>query len=244
MPTLAFAQLIVKDTMDESRILQEARSEIAMLSASLPKEVDLLGLSTEYKTGAKVLMLREAIIWRMEELSRNALARLDDNDLVASAMLTRGVMETTAAVVYLDKLVTRGINEGITDDLDDKLTGFLTGSRIWEELGGAINVLTMIDAVEKVIPGYRRNYEVLCEYAHPNWSGTHGAYATINKETYTVTLSRGGRSPDNGKNMLGGFLGGSVGLFIGYYNTLGNKLKPFAEAVAKFYDAKAAIGEE
>lgn len=183
-------------------------------------------------------MLRESIIWRMEELARSALVCLDNADFVSAALLTRGVMETTAAIVYLHKLVNRAIDDGVTDDLEDKLTGFLTGSKIWDDLGGAINVLTMIDAVDKVIPGYRKHYEFMCEYAHPNWSGTQGAYAIIDQEQFTVSLRRGGRSPENSLKIITGMLAGSVGLFVGYYNFLGEKLVPFAEAIAAFYDPK------
>jgi|GEM_PF-729823 hypothetical protein len=226
-----------------SGMLDEVRAEIAQLTASLPQKIDLLGLSARYKTAGKVHMLRESLFWRMEELSRNTLALLDAGDLVAAALVARAVMETTAAIVYLHKLVERGIRDGVTADLDDKLTGFLTGSRIWEDLGGAINVLTMIDAVEKAIPGYRRHYESLCEYAHPNWSGAFGAYGATDQKELTVAFTREGRCAENNRKIIIGMLAGSVGLFNGYYNFLADMLVPFAKAVEAFYDANKAAAK-
>ena len=171
--------------------LDEVRARIETLGQHLPTEVDALATSTKYKTAAKVHIIRESLIWREEELARSALDLLDRQDYVAAALVTRAVMETTAAMVYLHRLVERALDNGMDEGLDAKLTGFLTGSKVWEELDGAINVLTMIDKVEKIIPGYRGHYDFLSEYAHPNWSGTHGAYAIINHEPAIVSFVKG-----------------------------------------------------
>ena len=214
------------------------RAEIAALGANLPTEVDALGTSTKYKTAMKVHMLRESLIWREEELARSALMLLNNDDFVAAALVTRGVMETTAAIVYLHGLVDRALKNGMDDALDAKLNGFLTGSKVWHELPGAINVLTMIDKVEKVIPGYRGHYDFLSEYAHPNWSGTHGAYGIIDHETAIVSFAKGGRSAELKRQTVSTMLADSVGLFSRYYNFLGDLIVPFASLVEQFYDAQ------
>ena len=218
--------------------LDKVRAEIAALSAHLPTEVDALATSTKYKTAMKVHLLRESLIWREEELARSALTLLDSEDYVAAALVTRAVMETTAATVYLHGLVDRALKQGMDDALDAKLAGFLTGSKVWHDLPGAINVLTMIDKVDKVIPGYRGHYEFLSEYAHPNWSGTHGAYGIIDHEAAIVSFVKGGRSAERHRRTVLGMLAGSVGLFTGYYNFLGDLIAPFAELAEQFYDAQ------
>jgi hypothetical protein len=218
--------------------LDEISAEIAALGANLPTEVDALGTSTKYKTAMKVHMLRESLIWREEELARSALILLNNDDFVAAALVTRGVMETTAAIVYLHGLVDRALKQGMDDALDAKLNGFLTGSKIWHELPGAINVLTMIDKVEKLIPGYRGHYNFLSEYSHPNWSGTHGAYGIINHDTAIVSFAKGGRSAARNRQTVSGMLAGSVSLFAGYYNLIGDLIAPFADLVEQFYDAQ------
>lgn len=218
--------------------LDEVRANIAALSAHLPSEVDALATSTKYKTAMKVHVLRESLIWREEELARSALTLLDSEDYVAAALVTRAVMETTAATVYLHGLVDRALKQGMDDALDAKLAGFLTGSKVWHDLPGAINVLTMIDKVNKVIPGYRGNYEFLSEYAHPNWSGTQGAYGIIDHGTAVVSFIKGGRLVQQNRRTVTGMLAGSVGLFTGYYNFLGELIEPFAKLAEEYYNAR------
>lgn len=222
--------------MDEP--IDKVRAEITALSAHLPSEVDAFATSNKYKTAMKVHILRESLIWREEELARCALGLLDSEDYVAAALISRAVMETTAAMVYLHGLVDRALEQGMDDALDAKLLGFLTGSKVWHDLPGAINVLTMIDKVEKVIPGYRGHYDFLSEYAHPNWSGTQGAYGIIDHDTAIVTFKKVGRLAEQQRRTVSGVLAGSVGLFTGYYNFLGDLIAPFADIVEKFYDAQ------
>jgi hypothetical protein len=217
--------------------LDEIRAEIAALTANLPSEVDALGTSAKYKTAMKVHVLRESVIWREEELARSALALLENEDYVAAALVTRAVMETTAAIVYLHGLVDGALKRGMDDALDAKLNGFLTGSKVWHDLPGAINVLTMIDKVEKLMPGFRGHYDFLSEYAHPNWSGTHGAYGIIDHDTAIVSFKKGGRSAGRQLQTVSGMLSGSVGLFTYYYNLLADLIEPFAALVEQFYDA-------
>lgn len=221
--------------------IEELRGEVEALSASLPEMADLYGLST-YKTPGKVYLLRESLCWRMEEVSRSALDALDRGDIVASAIMTRAAMETAAAVFYVHKLADDALTKGVDDKLDETLTGFLTGSKIWPENQGAIQVLRMIDAVGKKLDGFRKHYEMLSEFAHPNWSGAFGAYGKTDHEKAIATFGKG-KLPSNHKLVLG-MLSGSVGLFRGYYNALGDKLLPFAKLIEAHYDAQKAVTGE
>ena len=215
--------------------IEEVRNQIEALSASLPEMADLYGLST-YKTPGKVYLLRESLCWRMEEVSRSALEALDRGDIVASAIMTRAAMETAAAVFYVHKLADDALTKGLDDGLDEILTGFLTGSKIWPENQGAIQVLKMIDAVGKEIDGYRKHYEFLCEFAHPNWSGAFGAYGITDHKTAIVKFSRE-KLPSN-REMLLNYLNATLGLFSGYYGFLGEKLVPFAKLVEAHYQKR------
>lgn len=220
------------------KMLDKTRAHLVALAEALPKTLDLRAPS-KYKTVGNTYALRDSLTWRMEELTRSALVLFESDCLVAAALVARGVMETTAATFYLHKLVTGAIDKGVTKELGDKITGFLTGSRIWQDLGGAINVLTMIDAVDKKLPGYRKHYEFLCEYAHPNWTGTHGAYAIIDREKFIVTYDAVGRNPENTRKIIISKLSGSVELFVGMNRFLGEELPAFAEEVAKFHEVQA-----
>jgi hypothetical protein len=221
--------------VEKTDSLAAARDYSARISASLPAAIDLLGLCQRYKTAGKAHILRECLIWRQEELARNALSSLDAVDGVTSALLARAVIETTAMTMYIHDIVKRGVTKGIHEGDDEKLTGLLTGSRIWPELPGAVNVLTMIDKVEKLVPGVRHSYDTLSEMAHPNWSGMQGAYATTDQENLMVYFSRGGRNPDGFKRGIAPSLAGSLGLFLHFYDQLGDLLEPYAAACKAHY---------
>ena len=188
-------------------------------------------------------MLRESLIWREEELARNALVALDAGNFVSAALLTRAVMETTGAIVYLHAQVSHALEHGISSKWDEKLTGFLTGSKVWDDLAGAVHVNDMLREVQKVIPGYfDDHYAMLSEFAHPNWSGALGAFGIINEAELTVSFARGGRSPDIQLGHVLGRLSGAVGLFTHYYNALADMILPLAEAVVAFHAMPEATG--
>ena len=214
------------------------RLKIRQLIDNLPEAVDLGGLSKRYKTAGKVHLLRESLIWRAEEFARNASGLLDAGDCVAAALLTRALMETTAALVYLHGLVQKGLNIGISRGLDEKLTGFLVGSKKWGDTGKAIHVNDMLKEVEKVIPGFfTDHYATLSEYAHPNWQGAFGAYSTTDQKRLIVTFSRDGRLAENHRKQVGSILFATVDLLSGYYNFVSDMLQPFADAVEAFHTA-------
>ena len=221
------------------KIMTELRQEVAQLSACLPKSIDLLAVST-YKAPGKVLMLRESLIWRGEELARNALAQLEASNFVTAALLTRAMMETTGAIVYLHGLMQKAIATGFTGSLDDRLNGFLTGSKVWEDIGGAIHVNDMLREVEKFIPKFfSEHYAMLSEFAHPNWSGTFGAFGITAEKELRVDFARGGRSPETKRRLIAGRLAGSVGLFAHYCNVVGDLIPSFTKAVETFHASES-----
>ncbi len=73
-----------------------------------------------------------------------ALAAYDQQHHVAAILVTRGVMESVAALDHLHHLATtyRG---GALDALDDKLMKMLLGSRTREDRPAAITILTALD---------------------------------------------------------------------------------------------------
>ena len=59
----------------------------------------------------------------------------------------------------------------------------------------SVNILTLVDRVEKTAPGFRSLYDALSEYAHPNWAGTFGAFGTTITETIELELGPVAESP-------------------------------------------------
>jgi hypothetical protein len=59
----------------------------------------------------------------------------------------------------------------------------------------AVNILNQIDALQKLIPGVRRDYDQLSEAVHPNAQGAH-AYFEISREDGIARFSNAQRNAD------------------------------------------------
>jgi hypothetical protein len=84
-----------------ARDLAEARRLAARLSASLPNKIDIAQLGVRSKAPFQLLSVREALIWRTEELARGACDAIDREDFTVAALLVRGVAESAAMTWYL-----------------------------------------------------------------------------------------------------------------------------------------------
>jgi hypothetical protein len=158
-------------------LMAEIRGRIEILDANLPLRVDAM-VSPDSKLPFKVLVYREALIWRMAELSHGALENFEKNRLALAILETRAAVENSAALWYLLTRLDATLEARAVGDIDDFLMRLLMGSRTDTEiLPQAINVLTFVDRVEKDVKGFRQRYDRLCEFAHPNWAGTALLYS-------------------------------------------------------------------
>ena len=168
--------------------IEDARQVAKSFRASLPDQVSAASLTLKSKTPFKALVLREALIHRVSSLSDGAISEFDAGRWVSATVLVRGVVETTALLFTLNRRVSRALRDKSDDDLTEFLRRTMVSSRTEPSLPESINVLNFIDAVEKEFPGFRRQYEVLSEYAHPNWCGVLGAFSKLDRETHTVSF--------------------------------------------------------
>lgn len=86
--------------------LVEAREFATRLRENLPARIDAAALGVWSKAPFQLLCAREALIWRSEELARNACDALEREDLSVAALLTRALTEN-AALVSTSELVRR-----------------------------------------------------------------------------------------------------------------------------------------
>ncbi|MDN4632910.1 hypothetical protein QCD71_15410 [Sphingomonas sp. PsM26] len=219
--------------------LDEVRAELSLLADCRPHEADLRALS-RYKLPGKVIMAVGGLLWRAEELARNAFEALNRQDFFTSAVLTRALMETTGGVVLIHNLVDKFIKDGVFLGFDQKINRLILGSNVWEELDDAIHVNDLLREVQKVIPGYfDEHYASLSEYAHPNWLGAFGAYGSTYEGEARISFSQGGSAADSQRGTILGRLSGSIGLCLGYYDLLRQMTEDFVRAVEAFYAGRA-----
>ncbi len=216
-------------------LLNEVRQRVQILSENLPTLVDPANISYKAKIPFKVISFREMLIWRAEELSRTAIQMYESEDLASAITLTRAFTETVAAIWYLMKLV----EAGYTEEFDSKMQRLLLGHKRKDmDMPEAINVLTFLEKAEKEISGIKSTYEMLSEYAHPNWAGTHFLYASNDHEKLTVSFGKNPRKSDNHKRMGISCLLGNLIIFELSYNKFSDILPAFIEACERAIDSE------
>jgi hypothetical protein len=216
---------IQKQTVES--IMGEVRGRLELLESNLPRRVDGYGISPHSKLPSKVLSYREALIWRMAELSRCAFENLESERLVSAITLTRAAVETSAALWYLWTKLDDSVHAKTVCDIDDYLMRLLMGSKSNSDLPQAINVLTFVDHVNKQIDGFRHQYDNLSEFAHPNWAGTGFLYSKPDSQNLWTDFGANIRGLDSTK--LAGAVNLSIALMIfeRNYNLVGSLTPPF-----------------
>jgi len=81
--------------------LAQARQLAAGLSTSLPDKIEVAALGVRSKVPFQLLTVREALIWRTEELARGACDALEKEDFTVAALVIRSVAESAAMTWYL-----------------------------------------------------------------------------------------------------------------------------------------------
>jgi hypothetical protein len=166
------------------KIMYTIRGRLEMFESRLPKNVEGSGTS---KLPFKVSVYRAALIWRIVELGRAAFDEFEKDRLVAGIVLTRAVVETSAALWYLCAKVQSVVASENVGDIDTYLmkmvAGVATGATKEDEaLPRPIRVSAFLERTEKDIEGFSHQYGILSEYAHPNWAGTVLLYCEYARE--------------------------------------------------------------
>jgi len=216
--------------------MDEIRKNLELLESSLPKRVDGWALSQMSKLPFKVLGYREALAWRMAELSRAAFEEFEKDRLAAAIVLTRAAVETSAALWFLCGKVGASVESAEVGDIDDYLMkmnmGMATDPPTDSETGEAImprpiKIGKFLDSVEKDLAGFNRQYGYLSEYTHPNWAGTVYLYSKIDKENAVADFGQNIRKPGGAKVTGVGNLNVALLLFERSYNRVSNLIPDF-----------------
>ncbi len=164
---------------------------LAHLAAARPQRLDARTTARLSKLPFKAMFYRDSLLWRIEELGRSALGAYDSGDHVAGIVLTRATIETIAALNALHRLITR-YEGGAVDKLDETLMSMLLGSRVRDDRPDAINILNAVDKLTKTLPDFRKLYDQLSEFAHPNDAGTASSFAVLDMAPLGATYTSRG----------------------------------------------------
>jgi hypothetical protein len=216
-------------------LMDEIRLRLESFESNLPKHLDAFALSPDSKVPAKVLRYRESLIWRIAEVGRAAFHEFEGNKLVAGIVLTRAVVETSAALWYLRSKVDDAIKSNQIGDIDTYLVklnvGIATAPPKLEEgdFPRPVKIGKFLDQVEKVIEGFSDHYGVLSEFAHPNWAGTASFYSKFHPENLTIEFGQYIRGGDHAKELGVNSLHAALEFFEVTYNNLTDSMPAFVE---------------
>lgn len=168
-------------------MVAEIDKRINLLESNLPHAVDPL-ISRKSKLPYKAMFYREAAIWRVAELSRGAFENFEKDRLALAILATRAALETSAGLCYLRVKLDNTVKSRVLADVDDCLMRLAMGIRAEpDDSLQAISVLTFVQCADKQFRGLLRQYEILSEYAHPNWAGSGLLYSNTDKaKVWTV----------------------------------------------------------
>lgn len=217
--------------------IDEIRETLGILESNLPRQLDGYALSRKSKLPWKVLLYREALIWRVVELGKSALESFVNDQFVSGIVLTRAAVETSAALWYLSAKVDAVVDSKMLGDVDEYLMKLAMGTATgWAETNSSTGVLTMprpikigafLKQVEKDVEGFSHQYGVLSEYAHPNWAGTVLLYSDTNKQKAITDFGHNMRKAENAKAVGVANLSVALKMFDLKYDHIGDLIPAF-----------------
>jgi hypothetical protein len=218
-------------------LMDEIRRRLELLESNLPERIDGIAVSPASKLPFKVLVYREALIWRVVGLGWDAFQGFEQDRLVSAIVLTRAAVESSAALWYLCAKVAVAIESNARGDIDDYLmklvVGVATGapktdaSTAEETLPRPVKVGAFLDQAEKDIEGFKHQYGILSEYAHPNWAGTVLLYAKHDPENGLTNFGRNIRKEHSTRLMGVCNLSVALAMFETSYNRITDLIPAF-----------------
>lgn len=227
----------MSEEADAREALVVAKKHSQRLIECLPVRIEAVAMTTRSKLPFKALGLRELLIHRMTELANSAVELFEKRQVVAGIVLTRAVVETVAVTFALHKALKNFRQDRSSEKLDSFLVQTLMGSRWPDWDHRSTNILTLVQHVEREIPGFEASYNGLSEVAHPNWSGVLGSFGKYDAERLELNLGSRENSPGfaSGTNALAG----ALQTFEHFYNDMAGIL----HEINSYFDAKS-VGDD
>lgn len=135
----------------------------------------------------KVLVLLQAGLRRVLELTEAHVAEVNAGLFTPPFVTARAVIETSCLLYRMAQeaeRITKDHDRAALEQFDDRIMKAMFGGKSpeWTHANEiqALNVLTIIDNLTKTtIPDLRSMYDLLSEYAHPNYDGMIGVYQVV-----------------------------------------------------------------
>ncbi len=176
---------------------EEVEHQLARAQAAAVPVSRAAAISPVAKIPFKIIDILQAGLRRNLELAASFIGSFNAQLFVPLFVDARAVVETASLLWDLSMRVRRVLaqgGKGALSELDTHLMKVLLGAKSKEWVGDpdkyqAPNVLTILDRLAKSgFPQLRGFYDMLSEFAHPNFAGLQGAYAKVNATTRETTF--------------------------------------------------------
>lgn len=159
------------------------------------EEIQVEGHFEKSKLAWKVAILNQALIRRLCEFSNSCTLTWNSTQYVPSLTLARCIIETAAVLSDLDDSIQKCLGEEDLESIDTIIMNRTFSTRLENIFKGdkrykAINILTLVQKLDKKLEGVFKIYENLSEIAHPNHLGHFQSFADLNTENGTVAFGK------------------------------------------------------
>lgn len=168
-------------SIDEKKNLKDIEESISALEKSLTYEIVGKEISSITKLPFKVISLVHSLHHRAIDLAKNSYQLYINEDYLASAILIRSLMETTALTYLVKKRVLQTVESENIDHIDDFIMNSSFGGKTEDSPLTCPHIMKAVNHTNKKYEKYREMYAWLSEFVHPNWMGTTGLYSKINE---------------------------------------------------------------
>jgi len=135
--------------------------------------------------------------YRTASLAETAIELFEKDKLLPAIIIARSIFETVILLFWLHRRLEQVVKERKFGDMDDFLGRMAFGNKLGSDTKNqdgydfeALNVMTGIKNFSKVHDEkITELYDDLCEFAHPNFSGTLACFSKLKREYGYVDFS-------------------------------------------------------
>lgn len=148
------------------------------------------------------------VVWKLKSYAQTTLHRIidlsiescnawDNNLPAVSFLLTRSVLESVSYIFDFTNQMIPSEKAYNLEEINSIVNKLKYGGKGLPKLPKIDNVLTIMDRISKIIPGYREDYEKLSSFCHPNYAAVGMLYSKQDMEEFCFNIDRkNGIRPD------------------------------------------------
>jgi len=130
----------------------------------------------------KVEMFVSSFVCRALSLASGTCLSWNKGNGLASIILSRAIMETAAVAWRIEKEINKDLQKKDPKSIDLTLTTQTLGRKVYTDGETPLTPTHILDSIrkmDKTFAGFLRSYEVLSEFAHPNFYGTMNSFVGV-----------------------------------------------------------------